>query len=686
MAGNISLGSTQTALAIIAPKQFQAEIDAIRKIHDKAYGKWEPHLNVIYPFVPLSALPKAVEVVQKALLDESRGSLHVSFQDIDSFKHRKNGTMFLKPSENTEHSISQLRKLLVNSLSASENKDAFDYHPHLTLGQFSLDEPSQAVTIDEKARSLLDAEWETAKLAVLKRSPTGEMVLVQELHFGDPGSQSRALSGRALPTAITKSTQSIKWKGWKNCFFYNSGSGWGTVADESQVSFKTGSIFIASLNIMTDEDAPSFEKRLPHIEMYVKETMALAMKGPKILCLQEADPEILSSLYELPYFQQTFPYSSHAPGTPMQSLRNLVVLSSIPFRTFNLQFAQRHKSSLIIKALEYDLTVANVHLTSSLSNESVPIKKEQIEKISQFLERNNLLSQTVLAGDFNMTTSSETIRHALEEGIISNDTLQYLQAIIDPNIWSDAFIEADNSEMEDDEDDLYPGEEGSTFDRINNPLAAMARAPIDNRAQRYDRILYPQDGSISLQRYGRWAVPNNPSGLVSDHYGVFAVLNVEQQKHSIAISTKSAIDTHKNEAVSIIKDDTDVESLLTSLLPSEDDRQIRADAIKTLKKIFLSESLLEDAILAPLGSYAMNTYFRDSDMDILIIGSASPGAFWECLASAISKSSEAGTEFGTVLSEFHMIKSLVQIAELTLNGIKVDLQYCSAPELITRYG
>jgi 2'-5' RNA ligase len=683
MAGNISLqiGSNQTALAIIAPKRFQAEIDSIRKIHDKAYGKWDPHINVIYPFVSLSALPKAVELVRKALLDERRGSLHISFQDVDSFKHKRNGTMFLKPSESTETSISQLRNYLMSSLSASENKDAFDYHPHLTLGQFTLDDPSEAIVIDEKARTILNAEWETAKLAVLKRSSTGEMVLVEELEFGDPGSHTEVLNLQSLQTTTPKTIQSAKWRGWKSCFFINSKSEWVTVADESPAQSKTGLVLVASLNIMTEDAAPLLEKRLPYIEKYVKETMSQAMEEPKVLCLQEADPEILSSLYELPFFRKTFPYSSHVPGSPMQSIRNLVTLSSVPFRAFNLQFAQRHKSSLIMKALEYDFTVVNVHLTSALTNESVLIKKDQMEKISQFLGRNNLSSQAVLAGDFNITTSSETFENALELGIITNDTLHTLQSIIDSSIWSDAFIEYDRSDVEvEEDDDLYPGEEGSTFDRINNPLASMAKAAVDDRPQRYDRILYPRDSSISLQKYGRWAIPNIISGFISDHWGVFALLEVGQQKSSIPLQAERITTTHEVEGIKAVEDDTDVESLLISLLPSEESRKIRIGAIGILSKIFRTEKVLEDVVIAPLGSYAMDTYFKDSDIDLLIIGSASLGAFWDGLASALTKS---GT--GNSLSGFHLINSLVKIAELTLNGIKVDIQYCTAPEVVSRY-
>src|SRR5580658_8595563 len=99
MATPISLSSsTKTALALVAPDHLCSEIDGIRSIHDKAFGKWDAHINILYPFVPLDRLDTTISELRKALLDESRGSLKIILDDVGVFKHRKNATVFLKPS------------------------------------------------------------------------------------------------------------------------------------------------------------------------------------------------------------------------------------------------------------------------------------------------------------------------------------------------------------------------------------------------------------------------------------------------------------------------------------------------------------------------------------------------------------------------------------------------------------
>ncbi|CAF3962533.1 unnamed protein product, partial [Rotaria sp. Silwood1] len=44
--------TTQTALCLIPPNNIWEQIQSIRSIHDKAYPRWMPHINLIYPFTP----------------------------------------------------------------------------------------------------------------------------------------------------------------------------------------------------------------------------------------------------------------------------------------------------------------------------------------------------------------------------------------------------------------------------------------------------------------------------------------------------------------------------------------------------------------------------------------------------------------------------------------------------------
>jgi len=84
----------ETALCIIPPKPQWSSVDRLRALYDKAYGKWPPHVNIIYPFVSINNLDKAASQVQAGLdkwrSASERGSVHLRVR-LDSagfFAHR----------------------------------------------------------------------------------------------------------------------------------------------------------------------------------------------------------------------------------------------------------------------------------------------------------------------------------------------------------------------------------------------------------------------------------------------------------------------------------------------------------------------------------------------------------------------------------------------------------------------
>jgi endonuclease/exonuclease/phosphatase family metal-dependent hydrolase/2'-5' RNA ligase len=681
MATPINLSSTKTALAIVAPGHLCSEIDGIRSIHDKAFGKWDAHINILYPFVPHSLLDTAISEVRKALLHERRGSLRIFLDDVGVFKHRKNATVFLKPSNDTEEAVRQMRDNLITSLISGKkfkHSDGVEFIPHLTIGQASLQENEDLVTLDEKARKLLPMDWEATHLVVLRRDSSGEMIPIEQIPFGDPGAKTADKATDTTTIIPVKRTMESIWRGWRCCYHLNSNLEWEPIQGQAQNTEAPSTCLIVSLNLMVEDHAPEFELRLPFIERHVAQL--IDHSKPMILCLQEVNPEMLSLIYATPLFQQYFPYSSHMPDSPMQSLRNQVIISSLPFRAFSLQYTQPYKSSLIAKFLDHDLTVVNIHLTSALTDQAVLIKREQMEKLTKLLARHNMLHEAVLAGDFNVTTSSETIRTALEKGIIHSETVQNLQQVVDTAIWSDAFLECQPQEDGDDAD-LFPGEEGATFDRLNNPLAAMGKAPIDHRPQRLDRILFARAGSIEIQHYDRFAVPRSPYQAVSDHYGIYAIIGVSSRRPSSSAMQRESSDLQalKAEELKPVEDPTDIRPLVEEFLPTRPDRAQREEALGILHNMLCQDNSLQNIAIVPLGSYALDTYFRDSDIDVLVIGDVAPRQYFDILLTYFTG---AGSKAG--IAGVHLINSLVQIAEVVINGIKIDVQYCEAKELLER--
>src|SRR5690242_7022604 len=49
----------KAALALLPPSSITAPIEAVRRVHDKHFARWPPHINLLYPFLasPSEASP-----------------------------------------------------------------------------------------------------------------------------------------------------------------------------------------------------------------------------------------------------------------------------------------------------------------------------------------------------------------------------------------------------------------------------------------------------------------------------------------------------------------------------------------------------------------------------------------------------------------------------------------------------
>lgn len=195
-ASEFTLFSTQTALALIVPSHLQPELNTIRKIHDKAYRKWEPHINILYPFVDASLLSSAITTLRIHLSSHPIASFKIKIEDVGVFEHTRSSTVFLKPGEESEEIIARVRSSLVAALGRSEGEGTRDgiFRPHLTMGQASLIGPTKDRLV-HKVEKLVGVEWEVERLVVLRRQATGEMVVVEEISLqGDGGDECESAS------------------------------------------------------------------------------------------------------------------------------------------------------------------------------------------------------------------------------------------------------------------------------------------------------------------------------------------------------------------------------------------------------------------------------------------------------------------------------------------------------------
>lgn len=176
------LKSYQTALAIVAPTQIHADINSLRKIHDKAYERWDPHINLLYPFVDADQLGDAIAALRKGIEEHDLQRLDITLAGPDKFVQKKAATVHLKPDLKSEDMTAQLRAALVRALGRDPKEGTHDgiFRAHMTIGQAGLLGPTPEKLV-EKVAKLAPLSWECRSLTVLKRQPSGRMVPVDEI-------------------------------------------------------------------------------------------------------------------------------------------------------------------------------------------------------------------------------------------------------------------------------------------------------------------------------------------------------------------------------------------------------------------------------------------------------------------------------------------------------------------------
>jgi len=126
-----------TAAIVMPPDEIWTQIQEIRERHDKAYQRWMPHINLLFPFVPEDQFSYAVSKAERGL--RSVTPFTVKFEDFGYFEHGRSNTLYLKPQDEPQGGLISLQAKLVAlfpQCTDLESKGATGFTPHLTVGQF----------------------------------------------------------------------------------------------------------------------------------------------------------------------------------------------------------------------------------------------------------------------------------------------------------------------------------------------------------------------------------------------------------------------------------------------------------------------------------------------------------------------------------------------------------------------
>ncbi|ODH24416.1 hypothetical protein ACO22_05312 [Paracoccidioides brasiliensis] len=756
-ASRLTLNAYQTALCVVPPLSVVQDANRLRALYDQAYEKWPAHVNLIYPFVSVDRLTTAVNLIRPKLaswLSEiGVNAIHLRLDKPACFPQR-NGNIIHLGLDDDEGSLkfTELRSTIMEVLRLPSNEQNREYHPHLTIGYSKPNDDNARDYLLAKVKLLPPIEWKVGQLSIMVREKTADsckMRLWGTIDLDGDASFNRIIAthdnmqGRELAINLDLSLQGLPLTPLRGS------SGRPPVA-ESRATYRfsddvgiwapaelsnlpedkeqlPGTLIVSSYNVLVDSKHPPATDRYPALLNTLISNNSVA----DVLLLQEVSDSFLAYLLGNERIRNIYPFATHGPPGqvgigPLPSLRNIVALSRSNFSWSWLPFDTHHKGAVILKldrigTMEESgfvpTIIAGVHLSSGLSDHTVTMRERQLQKLRDLLLVNYTSNPKVVAGDFNMTTSAVTHEEAVEAEAISTGTAATLP-VLESFFLSAGFLDSwfvahttmgDKmlpSRLERDFTQLYDGEQGATFDPLENPLAAISSISSANpRPHRYDRVLYQED-KLRVIQFNMFGFPvkslNEANGntelqFPSDHWGIratlkFRVYSEEEDETPARPSWFEFIDvqtTHPD-----FHDPADLILCLAdrSIFPSPEDAEKRKAAFKYLKHLIQHGLLPESGethetgrsnfsfIVTAVGSYGLGVWTNSSDVDCLCVGPVSSTTFFELAMQKLRKGADSGVKI------LRKVKAATgTMWELEVNGVKFDLQYCPAGAVAERW-
>ncbi|KAK3318390.1 hypothetical protein B0H66DRAFT_516600 [Apodospora peruviana] len=717
---SISVNSHDTALCIIPPTHLWPAIDRLRSLYDKAYTKWPPHINLVYPFVRHDVLPSAAESIHSIPLELDAAGV---------FAHKHENTLHLHEDDATRSSrLSGLRKHVLKALGQPAN----NYQMHMTVAQTEDVDSSAHKLLLDKLRLLPPVRWEVDQLHILVRerlqleggTATSRMKIWGTIRLSD-GDISRPEKPLGFYDKQLSLADKDQLRTSSPYYFNDEYDLWlpyDGAGKDLEYPEPEDYLQVSSYNVLAEFEWPPSEARHKLLRDDIFANTALA----DVLVLQEVTDSFLSYLLHDGLVRECYPYVSHGPPDqpdvePLPSLLNIVILANFAFDWEFVSFHRKHKGSVVAKFRDgvggnvFTTVLASVHLTHGLADGAVAAKKVEIQMLLKYLSETYPQNPWIVAGDTNISTSSYTIDAALKKKSISASTAGYLKSF--DQVFADAGLvdawtvtRAETGDVSDysfdaadyEDDEVFEGEQGATYDPIRNPLAAaVVGTGFNMRPQRFDRILVRGQGLLEIRDFNKFGFRRNQTSdlpdatYASDHWGVRCAMKIvsteeEEKKHKYSEDVSFlVVPVHLTKAPASLSAPGSVNECLSSLgvLPSNEEVDKRKIAFDLLKKVLLENKSnttgQQQVVIVPVGSYALDVWTSASDIDVLCIGPFSSNTFFSLATQRLKKAAVASQGSLRVLRRVNANSGLM--LELEVLGINMDLQYCPAAGIAQRW-
>lgn len=489
-------------------------------------------------------------------------------------------------------------------------------------------------------------------------------------------------------------------------YFYDSGAAiWKKATPDlpfPQEESESANLTVSTYNVLAQCPLLPSHTRYP---LLVKNILSADAEA-EILALQEATEDFLSYLLQDRDIGVAFPFCSHGPPgqedvEPLPNHQNVVVLSKYEFDWQSIPPEHGNSHSIIVKFRdlgEYEditniyrpLTLAAVHLEPGLDDGASLLREAELREVMSCLDPSN---PTILAGDFNIPTSSHTIEHALNEQAITPQdptSLYGAEKLLDGflDAWTVSRIE-EGLPPDEDVTSSFEGEQGATYDPRTNAVAADRFIhALDMRPQRFDRILVRGEPDsfqiLSLNKFG--SVVGEPDREekhlhASDHWGVRAVLRLGAYSNAQSCTGCGNIQKNLVQAPGLLANPAGVMAAMESAhaVPSAKLIEDRAAVFRLLKEIILEPSSSDTTTemgpsnvrmeIVPVGSYGLGVWTLSSDINCVCIGPFSGKTFVSLAVQRLNRATDKNVRI--VRASHDRQVSL----EVIVHGIRVGVHY-----------
>jgi 2'-5' RNA ligase superfamily/Endonuclease/Exonuclease/phosphatase family len=581
------------------------------------------------PFVLPGQLPRAVQYLVEHFRDtDLLTPWQITLDAVSHFQHKDSASVYLQPDAISIARLRRIREKLQEIFNLPVAGDGV-FHPHVTIGQASLDD--SLLQLKEKAEILLPVTWPFNVLSIIAKNEFDEGRM--EVFSAVPGNT-------IIPVPPAASQLSPP-----RCYVFSA------TTQEYQVYQPPPSVFhvekfparftLSTYNILHSPLQPqtATSPRLPIL-------LNTILKHPStMILLQEVTDAGWKYFLSKPAVRQKYPYSSWPTHLPLPNERNIVFLSTIPFKARYMSLVTARKPALIVEFGE--MVIGGVHLSAGLHEEKLALKLKELTKLTTFLQQQK--RPFILAGDFNMPTHGREYTVALPK----------LEAILSEffDAWKD-----------------FAGEGGETFDLERNWLAKESSRSMAR--QRHDRVYFERGRGISVERTGLFGVPEGDEQLGSDHWGLYVDFRIKGEEMEVGRKDISELTVPETSWT-----DDDLSTVLADVLPTKPDNEKLNAAVSLLTSILEPMRQQVQLQLQLVGSVALQAHTKSSDVDILAISTISQHLFWQLFLQHLQIYKTTTPENSVKL--VRMIRDAkTPMAELLVNEQKIEMQYCPAGKLL----